>query len=96
MSAEGDRLLATYRTTFAALEAERVLLARGARAELIPVPRGISSDCGFCLLVEPRGEGEGEIDLIRLTSPAGLWRVREADRAGAGKEKRYESIPNDG
>jgi len=39
----------TFRTTHAALRAERAFLAKGYAIELIPVPRGISSDCGFCV-----------------------------------------------
>jgi hypothetical protein len=32
-----------------ALRAEKILLSAGVQHKLIPVPRHLSSDCGFCL-----------------------------------------------
>ncbi|MFZ3110648.1 MAG: DUF3343 domain-containing protein [Rectinemataceae bacterium] len=49
MSASSHALIVTFRTTHAALRAERAFLDKGYAIELIPVPRGISSDCGFCV-----------------------------------------------
>lgn len=38
-----------FHSVHGALKAEKVLLAAGVENKLIPVPRHLSSDCGFCL-----------------------------------------------
>jgi hypothetical protein len=86
------RLLATFPSSHAALAAERRLLDAGRAVELIPVPRQVHSDCGFCLLGaehEPGGADTREwLDALRACGARGLWRV-EADPR---KEKIYERI----
>jgi hypothetical protein len=41
--------VALFRSVQGALGAERLLLAAGIAHKLIPVPRHISSNCGFCV-----------------------------------------------
>jgi hypothetical protein len=55
-SGELSGYLAAFRSSEGAIGAERAFRAspaalRGLREELIPLPRDISSDCGFCLLL---------------------------------------------
>jgi hypothetical protein len=38
-----------FHSVHGALKAEKVLLAAGLEHKLIPVPRHLSSNCGFCL-----------------------------------------------
>ena len=38
-----------FRSVHGALAAERVLLAAGIPHKLIPVPRHLSAECGFCV-----------------------------------------------
>ncbi len=89
MSLETRSLIATFRTSHDALRAEREVRTRGIEAELIPVPREIASDCGFCLLM-PEKEGRAAVPGIDAES---AWLVAES-RIGEGlrKEKRYERI----
>jgi hypothetical protein len=41
-----------FRSVQGALGAEKLLLAAGVTHKLIPVPRHLSSNCGFCLRFE--------------------------------------------
>jgi hypothetical protein len=97
----------TFHTTHAALRAERAFLDKGYAIELIPVPRGISSDCGFCVkaaLPDGRGFGGNALDgtepcssmmaLAAELSFEAIW-VETTEAAAVesrGKEKRYERI----
>ena len=83
-------LLAIFANSQAALHAEQLLKAAGMVPELIPVPRQIHSDCGFCLLL---GEAEGRAEALRAGGARELWRVSPADPSSARKVKRYERIP---
>jgi hypothetical protein len=38
-----------FHSVHGALKAEKVLLSAGVQHKLIPVPRHLSSNCGFCL-----------------------------------------------
>jgi hypothetical protein len=38
-----------FHSVHGALRAEKILISAGVRHKLIPVPRHLSSDCGFCL-----------------------------------------------
>jgi len=80
-------ILATYRSSQAALRAEQRFKAAGVAVELIPVPRQIKSTCGFCLLVEE----EGHEDLVQTGVPEGLWRVLEP--LPGSLRRRYEPFP---
>jgi len=46
-----------------ALGAERLLLAAGIAHKLIPVPRHLSSNCGFCLRFDWADRGRVEVAL---------------------------------
>ncbi len=81
------RLLATYPSTSAALRAEHRLKASGLAVELIPVPRQVRSNCGFCLLVDAPECDES----LRASGPDGLWRV--LDPEPGTPRRRYEPYP---
>ncbi len=80
------RLLATFESSHAALRAEGALKAAGLPVELIPVPRQISSDCGFCLLCEIENP-----ELLQGSGAKGFWRVLEPDSQHTWR--RYEPYP---
>lgn len=82
-------MIATFRTSHDALAAERSLRSRGIGVELIPVPREIASDCGFCLLL---ATGELRVEAVGLGAE-GIWLVEERGSGeGLRKERRYERI----
>lgn len=78
-------LILGFRTSHAALRAERGFKAAGLEVELIPMPRQISSDCGFCLRAKLEDEGAA----LKLASELGC---SEAWRERAMEGKRYERI----
>ena len=90
-------LIATFPSTQAALRAERDL--EGAvLIELIPVPRKIHSNCGFCLLVGPMEPGdasfEPSIAALQSQGAQSLWRVIELPSLTSDrKERRQEPYP---
>lgn len=90
-------LVATFPSSQAALRAERDL--EGAvLIELIPVPRKIHSNCGFCLLVGPiepcETTFESAIAALQSQGAQSLWRVIELPSLTSNrKEKRYEPYP---
>ena len=88
-------VLATFPSTHAALRAEQELTG-DFPVELIPVPRQIRNDCGFCLLagpLDPLGAGRAAV-ILKRHGATGLWRVLELDSpTSRRKEKRYEPIP---
>jgi hypothetical protein len=88
-------IVVTFPTVHAALAAEGRFKAAGLGAELIPVPRGISSDCGFCLRAAFAGE-EARCAILTLAGNfprEGLWSEESAvAAAGRRRERRYERI----
>lgn len=98
MGAESRGLLITYESSHMAIRAERALKSRGLEVDLIPVPREISSACGFCLILGPAALEAPKLKLIReLCAPGreALWTVLELAGAGKKKERRYERIAED-
>jgi len=85
----------TFRASHAAMRAERELAVRGYAVELVPVPREISSDCGFCLRASLEG-GEASraraLGLAAALSCEGAWAERATETADGRREKRYERI----
>ncbi len=83
-------LIATFPSSQAALRAEQAL--RGTMAvELIPVPRQIRGDCGFCLLVQTGADGATE---LRHCGAQELWRVTTTQPdPSSRKVKSYERYP---
>lgn len=67
-----------------------MLKARGLSPDLIPLPREIASDCGFCLLLEA---GIDVADDASLECEA-IWR-RRSDDGTEGRGKMYERIAMD-
>lgn len=45
-----NRYIATFHTHYAALTTCRALQAAGLRADMAPVPRALSADCGTCVI----------------------------------------------
>jgi hypothetical protein len=91
-----SRLIVTFRSSHAALRAERTLMERGACVELIPVPREIASECGFCLLTPPLPGGtfpEVFAGIESWPDCEGRWLVHEWSVPGRyRKERSYEPI----
>jgi hypothetical protein len=91
------RLLATYPSSHAALRAERDLLERGLAVELVPVPRQVRADCGFCLLADaPEADAafQERLETLRASGARELWRVASRPGGpGPRKENSYERIP---
>lgn len=46
------RYVATFHTHYSAMRTFRALLDAGVRAEMAPVPRALSADCGACVRYE--------------------------------------------
>jgi len=91
-------IIATFPSSQAALGAEQRLLGAGLAVELIPVPRQIRSDCGFCLLVGPDDPeavpAEGWAQALRDCGARELWRVLSPPTPPPlRKVKTYERIP---
>ena len=90
MSSAEEAVILTFHSVHAAIRAGRMLESKGLAPCLIPVPREIASDCGFCLLRES-GSG-GAID--PALEYEALWKRRmEVD--GKGRRKTYERIETD-
>ena len=47
-----DHYIATFHTHLSALRTSRTLTAQGYRANMMPVPRKVSSSCGTCVSYE--------------------------------------------
>lgn len=108
MSSELSGYLATFRSSEEAIGAERAFRASpaalsGLREELIPLPRGISSDCGFCLLLSleaslPGAEAASgaEVGILSFLEKNGceeIFSVYESPIPGKKRrEKKYERI----
>lgn len=94
MSSERESLILTFRTTHDALRGEAALKSAGLAGELIPVPRQIASDCGFCLLLDrPERDAEATVPVAEKTEIESVWIVAAASAPGGkNKEKRYERI----
>ncbi|HUW71543.1 MAG TPA: DUF3343 domain-containing protein [bacterium] len=96
MGAEVSALIITFESSHMAIRAERALKVLGITVDLIPVPRQISSACGFCLIVPSATIMAHGIDPIRAQTEPGresLWSVCEhGQTTGTRKEKHYERI----
>ena len=76
--------VATFFSHFGAVRFRRLCRKRGVGAELMPVPRSLSSSCGTCARFErsPLAEGEAwpeEVELVARDEGGGtfaeLWRA---------------------
>ncbi|MGA2081703.1 MAG: DUF3343 domain-containing protein [Holophaga sp.] len=89
-------LIATFPSTQTALGAERTLKGEDLPVELIPVPRQIRGDCGFCLLVAGCGdpaESARRLRLLRACGAQALWRVLESPASPISRKARtYERL----
>jgi hypothetical protein len=87
-------ILATFRSSHAALRAEQALKGEDLAVELIPVPRQIRSDCGFCLLVDGGEDPARGLERLRSCGALELWRVTATQQdPSVRKVKSYERIP---
>lgn len=84
-------IIAIFPSSQAALRAEQALKAERLAVELIPVPRQIRSDCGFCLLVTA---GTEDLERLRACGAQDLWRVAVSlAEPSFRKVKSYERYP---
>ena len=87
-------LLATFQSSQAALRAEAELLGAGLAVELIPVPRQIRADCGFCLLVQTGADPLPCLERLRASGARELWRVGASQATPSSRKvKCYERYP---
>lgn len=86
-------ILATFQSSQAALRAEAELLGAGLAVELIPVPRQIRGDCGFCLLAEAGADPLPCLERLRASGARELWRVDGRTDASSRKVNSYERYP---
>lgn len=82
------RLLITFFSVSAALYAQKLLGKEGLRCEVIPVPRSVSSSCGYALEVL---EGAADTLTDRLTDGGIEWAAIYRPVA-EGKALRYEQL----
>jgi hypothetical protein len=85
-------LILTFASSHQALAAERQFLGAGLPVELIPVPRQIRSDCGFCLLADA-GAGDRWLQLLGACGAQERWRVLVSEDPSLRKVKSYERLP---
>jgi hypothetical protein len=89
--------IATFASSHAALGAEQACLGEALPVELIPVPRQIRADCGFCLLVDggpDPAETARRLARLRSCGARELWQVTVCQNdPSCRKVKSYERIP---
>lgn len=91
MSAEPGSIILTFPTTRVLLAAERALGEEGWAIEVIPVPVGIASDCGFCVRRRARSIDDGFLSRAEGLGCEGIWKeITLADTDIGRGEKRYE------
>lgn len=88
MSLEEGFIIVTFFTSHAAIRAEREMRTRGLGTELIPVPREISSACGFCLRLPERDDPLGAVAGIERES---IWKASGLLDPGF-RGRKYERI----
>jgi hypothetical protein len=85
--------IVTFLSVHAALAAERDLKGRGIQPELIPVPREISSACGFCLFLRAAPDVETMECIDRFRDREAVFSIFLEEGTTVGRrEKRYERI----
>jgi hypothetical protein len=90
-----ETLILTFRTTHAVIRAERALKKREYAVDLVPVPRGISSECGFCvrtLAAIDAAALSGIMGLAEELAFEGAWSETTIAADGRRRGKRYERI----
>lgn len=73
--------VAVFDSIHAVLAAERAFLAAGLACDLVPIPRGVTSDCGLALLFRA---ADLESARALLCGPTLVDRLRGVYRAGPG------------
>ncbi len=92
MNAEPGAIILTFPTTHALLAAERELAEEGWAIEVIPLPVGIASDCGFCVRRIPGTRGPADradrefLDIAAALRCDGIWTERTLADAETGRE----------
>ncbi len=46
-------LILTFQSTHHVLKAERILIAKGIKFDIIPTPKDITSECGMSIRIDP-------------------------------------------
>ncbi|MEG1396917.1 MAG: DUF3343 domain-containing protein [Oscillospiraceae bacterium] len=69
-----EQYIATFHTHLAALRTDRALKQLGVSAQMMPVPRRLSSSCGTCVAYQAETDQKAAMDtdleaLYRLTAP---------------------------
>lgn len=69
----------TFPSTHQVLMAEKLLLVKGIRHEIIPTPKNISSDCGMSIRLLAAG---GNIEMVKtvLTGQNFLFSITEVEK----------------
>ena len=87
-------LLVTFPSVHAALAAERALRGQGLAVELIPLPRQIRADCGFCLLATGGPDSGPDWQQLQQLGGRERWRVLETQASPSSRKvKHYERYP---
>ncbi len=86
MSSKEVGLLLTFPSVHAALTTEGRLKAAGLALEMIPLPRDISSACGYGILLGP---GAGDRAWISDVDLEASYRVYETEPKDGSRRKRY-------
>jgi hypothetical protein len=82
-------LIFGFPTSHAAVRAERGFKERGFDIELVPVPRQLSSECGFCLRASMTEDGAARDEALAFAAGLGC---SEAWIEISMEVKRYERI----
>jgi len=71
-----EHLVVLFHSTHHALRAESLVRAAGMKADLVPVPRQLSSDCGVCLCILSEDRDRVvEILAAHYVEIAGVWNL---------------------
>ncbi|MDR1580058.1 MAG: DUF3343 domain-containing protein [Synergistaceae bacterium] len=81
-------LLFTFNTISAALDFESSLQKRGVHCKVIPVPRSLSMDCGYSVIVEKDDEDCKE-ELFKTLAGHAVW-TGVYRRVIEGQNEHYE------
>lgn len=75
MDSYSGKVVITFHSHYDAMRQKRLLRMNGVEAELVPVPRSLSSSCGSAIVV---GKDDLKMDLL-IDDIEGLW-LNEEDK----------------
>lgn len=91
LSSKEAGLLLTFPSVHAALATEERLKAAGLALEMIPLPREISSACGYGILLGPGAGAEAWIKSVDLEAS---YKVYETEPEDGSRRRRYYEREN--